>query len=89
MAIVETEKITLNPPRAVPTGMPIPLANAGIEVPPAIADDVIGLVSMIPMIVLNRFLCLVCHLRTYISLTNMPQFQSIFVTDMFVVLVLP
>ena len=55
MAIVERERTTLNPPKAAPTGWPIPLANAEIEVPPVIAGDVIRPVSMILMIVLNRF----------------------------------
>ena len=52
---VERERSTPNRPKAAPMGGPTPLANAGIEVPPAIAGDVIKLVSTIPMILLNHF----------------------------------
>ena len=67
VAIIEREKNTLNPPKAVPTGMPTLLANAEIEVPPVIADNVIRLVAMIPMIVLNHFIFLAWRLRASIS----------------------
>ena len=67
MAIVERERTTLNPPKAAPTGWPIPLANAGIEVPPVIADDVIRPVSMILMIVLNRSFFFTYRLRSSVS----------------------
>ena len=55
MSILERERTTLKPPKAVPKDRPTPLANAGIEVPPAIAEDVIRPMSTIPIILLNRF----------------------------------
>ena len=54
VAIVEWERSTPNAPKAAPPGRPTPLANAGIEVPPVITDDVIRPVSTVPMILLNR-----------------------------------
>ena len=87
MAIVERERTTLNPPKAAPTGWPIPLANAGIGVPPVVAGDVIRLVSMILMIVLNRFLFFTCHLRSSISLRKNASISVNFLIDMFLVLV--
>ena len=55
MAIIERERSTPNAPRAAPMGRPTSLANAGIDVPPAIADDAVRPVSMISMILLNHF----------------------------------
>ena len=59
VTIVERERTTLKPPKAVPTGRATLLANAAIEVPPEIADEVIRSMSTIPMISLNRFFFLV------------------------------
>ena len=59
MTIVERERTTLKLPKAVPTGRATLLANAAIEVPPEIADEVIRPMSTIPMISLNRFFFLV------------------------------
>ena len=84
---VASERIKLVPPKAMPMGRPTPLGNAVIEIPPVITVDVIKLVSTIPVIVLNRFIFLAFRSRTSISLSNMPQFQLIFVIAMFVVLV--
>ena len=46
------------PLKVMATGKPIPLANATIEIPPAITIDVIKSVSTILVIVLNRFIFL-------------------------------
>ena len=52
---VKRERTTPSLPKQVPMGRPTPLANAGIEAPPAITAEVIKPVSTIPMIVFNRF----------------------------------
>ena len=85
MAIVKRERTTLSPPKAVPMSRPIPLANAGIEVPPVIADDVIRLVSMMFMIVLNCFFFLPAACVPLFHQEKMLQFQLIFLINMFVV----
>ena len=64
---VARERSRLVPLKAMPTGRPIPLANAAIEIPPVITADVIRPVSTIPVIVLNRFIFLTIHSRTSIS----------------------
>ena len=87
VGIVKRERTTSNPPKAAPTGRPTPLANAGIEVPSVIADDVIRPVSTIPMILLNRFFffaLLPASLNFYQE--KMPHFRTICSVDMFVVL---
>ena len=53
---VARERSRLVPLKAMPTGRPTPLANAAIEIPPVITVDVIKPVSLIPVIVLNRFI---------------------------------
>ena len=53
---VARERSRLVPLMAMPTGRPTPLANAAIEIPPVITVDVIKPVSLIPVIVLNRFI---------------------------------
>ena len=53
---VARERSRLVPLKAMPTGNPTPLANAVIEILPVIAVDVIRPVSIIPVIVLNRFI---------------------------------
>ena len=67
MMIVERERMTLNLPKAAPTGRPMSLPTARVEVPPAIADDVIRPMSMVRMILLNCFFFLACRLRSSIS----------------------
>ena len=52
---VPREEARLVTPKAMPTGNPTPLANAAVEIPPAITTDVIRLVSTMPVSVLNRF----------------------------------
>ena len=42
--------------KVMPTGRPAPLPNAAAEISPVITVDVIRPVSMIPVIVLNRFI---------------------------------
>ena len=81
MATVKRERTTPSPPKAAPMGRPEPLANSGIETPPVITAEVINPVSTIPMIIFNRFF--------FSSLANGPQFQLIFLINMFVVLVVP
>ena len=87
MTIVERERTILNPPKVAPTVRPIPLANAGIEVPPVIADDVIRPVYMVLMIALNRFFFLPAACVPLFHQEKMLQFQLIFLIDMFVVIV--
>ena len=55
---VARERSRLVPLKAIPTGNPTPLANAGMLIPPVIIVDVIRPVSTIPVIVLNRFIFL-------------------------------
>ena len=86
MGIVKRERSAPNPPKAAPTGKSTPLANAGTEVPPVIADDIIRPVSAIPMILVNLYFFLACRLRASISSRKMPQFQTICSIDMFAVL---
>ena len=65
---VARERSRLVPLKAMPTGSPTPLANAAIEIPPVITIDVIKPVSMIPVIVLNRFIFLA--VRSQISISS-------------------
>ena len=88
MAVARGES-RLVPPNAEPMGRPTPLANTAIEIPPAITVDVISPVSTMPVIVLNHFIFLAIHSRTSISSRKIPRFQSIFLIEMFVVLVVP
>ena len=71
----------------MPTGRPTPLANAAIEIPPVITVDVIKPVSAIPVIVLNCSIFLASVHGVQFHQANMLQFQSIFLIDIFVVLV--
>ena len=84
-AIIERERSTPNAPKA-PTGRPMLLANAGIEVSPVISDDVIRPASTIPMILLNRFFFLPAVCGPQFHQEKMSRFQLIFLIDMFVVL---
>ena len=52
---------------AMPTDRPTPLANAAIEIPPVILDDVIRPVSTMSVIVSNRFIFLAIRSRTSVS----------------------
>ena len=88
VAIFKRERNTPNASKAAPTSRPTPLTNAEIEVPPAIADNVIRPVFTMPMILLNRFfffLPAVCGPQFHLG--KMSQFRSLFLIDMFVVLV--
>ena len=78
MAIIERERATLKQPKAAPTGRPTLLANAGIEVPPVIVDDVIRPMSSVPMILLNRFFFLACGLGSSISSSKYASISVIF-----------
>ena len=64
---VAREGSMLVPLTAMPTGRPTPLANAAMEIPPVITVDVIRPVSMIPVIVLNRYIFLAIRSQTSIS----------------------
>ena len=50
---VAREKSRLVPPKAIPTGNPMSLANAAIDIPQVITGDVIRPVSTKPVIILN------------------------------------
>ena len=60
------ERSGLVPLKAIPTGNPTPLAKAAIEIPQVTTVDVIRPVPTIPVIVLNRFICLAISSRTSI-----------------------
>ena len=87
--IVAREKSRLVPLKAMPTGKPTPLANAGIETSPVIIVDVIRSVSTMLVIVWNGFIFLASYSRTSLSSRKAPQFHLIFLSDVFVVLVVP
>ena len=85
---VTREEARLVTSKAMATCNPTPLANAVVEIPPLITADVIRLLSTIPVIVLNRFWVFFAFCsQTSISPKNMPQFHSIYLINMFVVLV--
>ena len=86
---VARERIRLAPLKAMPTSRAAPLANAAIEIPPVITVDGIRPVSMMPLIVLNRFSFLAIRHELQFNQAKMPQFQSIFLRHMFVVIVMP
>ena len=75
--------------KVMPTGRPIPLTNAVIETLPVITVDVIRSVSTISVIVLNRFVFFASRSRTSISLRKNASISINFLSDMFVVLVVP
>ena len=64
---VARERSRLATPKVAPMGRPTSLGNAAMEIPPVITVDVIRPVSMIPVIVLNRFIFLAILSRTSIS----------------------
>ena len=78
VTIVERERATLKPPKAAPMGKSTPLAIAGIEVPPAIADFVIRRMSTIPMILLNRFFFWPAACVLQFHQAHMPRSQLFF-----------
>ena len=86
---VARERTRLAPLKAMPTSRATPLANAAIEIPPVITVDGIRPVSMMPLIVLNRFSFLAIRHELQFNQAKMPQFQSIFLRHMFVVIVMP
>ena len=61
---VAGERSRLVPLKEIRTGRPTPLANAAIGIPPVITVDITRPVSMIPVIVLNRFIFLAILSRT-------------------------
>ena len=85
--IVARERSRLVPPKAAPTGRPIPLANAAKEILPVITADVIRPLSTIPVIVLNPFIFLAIRSRTSISSRKNASISVRFLIDMFLVLV--
>ena len=71
-------------------GRPTLLANAGIETPPVITNDVIRPVSTMRVAVFIHFFFFVflpAACETQFHQANMPQSQLIFLTDMLVILV--
>ena len=83
------ERISLVPLKAMSTGRRAQLANVVIEIPPVITVDVIEPVSTIPVIVLNRFIFLAILSRTSILSRKNASISVRFLSDMFVVLVVP
>ena len=86
---VARERSRLVPLKAMPTGRLTPLANAAIEIPPVITVDVIRPVSPMPVIVLIRFSFLAILSRTSISSSKYGLISVNFLSDMFVILVVP
>ena len=84
---VARERSRLVPLKAMATGRPTLLTNAAIETPPVITADGIRPVSTMLVIVLNRFIFLA--IRSQFHQANMPQFQFIFLSGMFMVFVVP
>ena len=65
--VVAKERSRLVADRPIPTGKPIPLAIAAIEIPPVMAVVVIRLVSRTAVIVLKRFTFFASFSRPSIS----------------------
>ena len=86
---VARERSRLLPLRVMPTGRPTPLAKAAVAIPPVITVDLINPVSRMPVIALNRFIFLAIQSRTSISSRRYASISVIFLSDMFVVLVVP
>ena len=86
---VARERSRLVPLKAIPTGRPKPLANAAIEIPPVIIVGVIRPMYTMPVIVLNRFIFLAIRSRTSISSSKYASISVNFLSDMFMVLVMP
>ena len=63
-----------NPPKAVPTGRPALVENAGIEAPPAITAEVIKPASTIPIIVFNHFFSFASRLLASTSVNFFNQY---------------
>ena len=75
---VARERSRLVPLKAIPMGRTTPLANAVLEIVPVNNVDVIGPVSTMPVILLNRFTFFVIRSRTQFHEANRPKFQLIF-----------
>ena len=86
---VARERSRLVPLKTMPTDRPTPLANTAIEIPPMITVDVIRPVSTMPLTVLNRFLLLEIRSRTSVSSGKYASISVKFLSNMFVVLVVP
>ena len=84
---VVRERSRLVPLKTMPMGNPTPLANAAIDIPPVITVDVIRPVSTIPVIIKSFYLFGNPFTNFKFHQANMPQSQSVFLSDMFVVLV--
>ena len=76
---------------AIPRGKPAPTSNPAVEITPVITADVRRPVSRTPLIALNPFIFLsTFNLQELQShLANMPRLYLMFITDIFVTLVVP
>ena len=83
------ERSKLVPLKAMPTGKSTPLENASTEIPPVITVDVIRPVCTIPVIVMNRSTFLAFRSRNLISSRRYVSISVNFLSNMFVVLVVP
>ena len=86
---VARKRSRLVPLRAMPMGRPTPLANAAIDIPPVITMDVIKPVSMITVIVFNRFIFWQFIHEPQFHQEKMTRLQTVCSIDMPVVFVLP
>ena len=88
MAIVreKSRPVLLN---AISTGEPAPFADAAIVTPPVMTVDVIQPVSAMSVIVLNRFIFFASCSQTSTSSSKYASISVDFLSDMFVVLVVP
>ena len=86
---VGRERSRLVPLKTMPTGRPTPLANAAVEIPPVITVGVIRPVSTMPVFVLNLFISSDILSQTSISSSKYASISVNFLSDMFVILVVP
>ena len=75
---VAGERRRILPLKEIRTGRPTPLANAATGIPPVITVDITRPVSMIPVIVLNRFIFFWQFFHKLQA--NMLHFQLIFLS---------
>ena len=86
---VTRERSRLVPLKTIPKGRSTPLANAVIEIPLVITVDVIRPLFTMALIVLNGFIFLAILSRTSVSSSKYASISVNFLSDMFVILVVP
>ena len=84
---VARERNRLVPLKVMTTGRLTPLANAAIEIPPVMTVDVIKPVSVMPVMVTDRFIFWQSVHELQLNQEKMPRSQLIFAADVPAVLV--